>query len=453
VIFIQNIEILSDTQSEAGIIATLIAHPDFLLYSEQMKPNYFLDTTNACLFWAISELYKQNITNIDAYNLISTIDSNKAIKKQIGEEVTTENIKDILSLSVYIARDTSEEYKKLVSNVSDFAFKRKLHKDLTLCQNDCFKEDYDISELQKKVQKRLDDVSVNFITSEIKSFKEIVNDLWEETTKRFTVTNDGGYSSKFPSAMEYFSYEPNELVLCAAPRKRGKSMFSLNESVDKLRKGLGVIYIDTELTDRLFNERLVSHLSQVEFKRLKRGLFNGEEAERIKESLIWIGKQNFYHIHMTTWDKDKLYLICKKLKRDCNTTFFVYDHLKSTNSTDSSQSYHELGNKVNFLKDTICGELGYAGLCLSQLNRAGDIGDSYKIEQEVSTVLNLFKKTEEEIARDGNECGNYKLFVKANRNGNEMDDVANDFIDLMFRGNLCDFSEAKQHTVPKTPFD
>ncbi len=450
---IQNIETLSDTQSEAGIIATLIAHPDFLLYSEQMKPNYFLDTTNSCLFWAISELYKQNITNIDAYNLISTIDSNKAIKKQIGEEVTTENIKDILSLSVYIARDTSEEYKKLVSIVSDFAFKRKLYKDLTLCQNDCFKDEYPITELHKKVQKRLDDVSVSFVTSEVKSFKEIVNDLWQETTQRFTITSDGGYSSKFPSASEYFTYEPNELVLCSAPRKRGKSLFSLNEAVDKLRKGLGVVYIDTELTDRLFNERLIAHLSQIEFRRLKRGLFDEDEAQRIKDSLLWISNQTFYHIHMTNWDKDKLYLICKKLKRDFNTNFFVYDHLKSTNSTDSSQAYHELGNKVNFLKDIICGELGYAGLCLSQLNRAGDIGDSYKIEQEVSTVLNLFKKTEEEIMRDGKECGNYKLFVKANRNGNEMDDVSTEFIDLLFLGNLCSFSEAKQHSAPETPFD
>jgi len=450
---INKIENLANTQAEAGIIATLIAHPDFLLYSEQLKPNYFFDTTNSCLFWAITELYKAKITTIDGYNLITVIDSNKAIKKKIGEEITPDNINVILSLSEYIARDTSEEYKNLVNIVSELAFKRKMFNDLEVCRNQCFKEDCTVSDLHKTIQSKIDDAAVNFITSEVRPFTEIVYELWEETKSRFNITTDGGYSSKFPSANEYFTYEPNELVLCAAKRKRGKSIFALNEAVHKLRNQIGVIYIDTELTDRLFNERLIAHLAQVEFKKLRRGQFTDEEAIRIKDSLKLMTKVTFYHLHMPTWDKDKLYLIAKKLKRDKGTTFFVFDHLKTTSSVDSSQAYHELGGKVNFLKDIICGELGYAGLALAQLNRAGDIGDSFKLEQEVSTVINIEKKTDEEIATHGRECGNYKLFVKANRNGNEMDDIETDYIDLMFYGNLCSFSEAQQHEVPQTPYD
>lgn len=134
---INKIENLANTQAEAGIIATLIAHPDFLLYSEQLKPNYFFDTTNSCLFWAITELYKAKITTIDGYNLITVIDSNKAIKKKIGEEITPDNINVILSLSEYIARDTSEEYKNLVNIVSELAFKRKMFNDLEVCRNQC----------------------------------------------------------------------------------------------------------------------------------------------------------------------------------------------------------------------------------------------------------------------------------------------------------------------------
>ena len=154
---------------------------------------------------------------------------------------------------------------------------------------------------------------------------------------------------------------------------------------------------------------------------------------------------------MTSWDKDKIYLICKKLKRDENTTFIVYDHLKTTNSADSSQGYHELGGKVNFLKDIICGELGYAGLCLAQLNRTGDIGDSFKLEQEVSTVINLVKKTEDEIMRDGADCGNYKLFVKLNRNGEQMSDPETEYIDIFFDGNICTFKQAGQHNKTELP--
>lgn len=355
-------------------------------------------------------------------------------------------------MSEYIARDTAQEYKKLVDTVSELAFKRRIFKDLDSCKNDCFKEDCTISDIHKTIQKKIDDATVNFVTSDVKPFGDIVFDLWKETTSRFDVSGESGYCSKFPSAKEYFTYEPNELVLCAAKRKRGKSLYALNEATHKMNSGIGVVYIDTELTDRLFNERLLAHLSQIEFKRLRRGTFDQNEAQRIKDSLIWISKQTFYHLHMPIWDKEKLYLIAKKLKRDKNTTFFVFDHLKTTDSLDSGQAYHELGRKVNFLKDVICGELGYAGLALSQLNRSGDIGDSFKLEQEVSTVINIEKKTEEEILVHGKQCGNYKLFVKANRNGNEMDDIATEFIDLMFLGNLCSFEEAEQHPQNPSPF-
>jgi len=52
-----------------------------------------------------------------------------------------------------------------------------------------------------------------------------------------------------------------------------------------------------------------------------------------------------------------------------------------------------------------------AVLAGAQLNRGNEIADSYKIEQYASTVLNIIPKTEEELIRDGENCGNYKLFV------------------------------------------
>lgn len=449
----RTIEQLFDIQSEAGIVATLISHPDFILYSEQLKPDYFSDSTNSCLFWAISELYHQNIKNIDAYNLMVTIDTNKWKRKEIGEDLSIEYIKSILSLSTFVARDTPEEYKRLVSIVSDLACKRKLYKDLEICKNECLKEEHNISDVHKLVQKKIDDVATDFITSDVVPFGDIVMQLWEETTSRFNLVKGEGYNSKFQCAYNYFSYEPNELALLAAKTKVGKSVYALNECVHKLQNGIGIIYIDTELTDRLFNERMLAHLCQIEFQDIKHGTFNEEQAKEIIKNLKWITSQNFYHLHMPTWDKEKLFIIAKKLKRERNTTFFIFDHLKTTNSSDASIAYHELGSKVNFLKDVICGEVGYAGLALAQLNRTGDIGESFKLEQEVSVVLNLFPKTEEEIMRDGKECGNYKIFVKANRNGNKMDDPSTEYLDIMFWGKYCSIEDAKQHESKTSPFE
>lgn len=422
------------------------------MYSEQITEDSFFDTTNGCLFTAISELYSSKIENVDAYNLMTAINGNLKLKKQLGEDFTVETITDIISFSVHIARHTSSEYMKLVDTVVNFAFKRRLHKDLVKCQLDCFKDEISIADLHKSVQDKIDEATVSFVTSDVKPYKDIVGDLWAQTQERFNITGDSGYASKFVAAREYFTYEPGELVLVSAKRKRGKSMFALNEAVHKLQSGIGVLYIDTELQDRLFNERLLAYLSGVEFKNLRKGSFSAEQRADIEKAIKFVKKANFFHVHMPRWDKDKLYLLAKKLMRNYGTTFVVFDHLKTTDSKDASTAYHELGSKVNFIKDILCGELGYAGLTLAQLNRSGDIGDSYKLEQEVSTVANLEKKTEDEMIRDTKECGNYKLFVKANRNGNEMDDIENEYIDLMFRGNICSFEEAKQHSAPPDPF-
>jgi replicative DNA helicase len=452
VIAIKDVNELCDIQSEAGIIATLINHPDYVLYSDKLKQESFFDETNGCLFQAISKLFNNGIETIDTYNLNQTIKNDQSLSRFLDKDFTKDQLAEIINYSIHISRNSAQEYNGLVESVLGYAFKRKIFRELEKSKIRCFDNKMSISDLHSEIQSSIDEVTVNYVSQDIKPYKDIVEKLWEETKARFSVVSNG-YGSKFSRADEYFVYEPNELVLLSAKRKKGKSIFSLNELVDKVTKGIGVLYIDTELDDRLFNERLLAHFSKVEFKDLKRGNFSKEQEKDIEKAVKYIKTLNFYHIRMTKWDKDQIYLLAKKLKRTMGLTFLIYDHLKTTESKDTGAAYHELGNKVNFLKDTICGELGYAGLCLAQLNRSGDIGDSFKLEQEVSTVLNLEKKTEEEIMRDGRNCGNYKLFVKANRNGTEMDDIADEYIDLMFYGNICNFTQAEQHKRKETPFE
>ena len=40
--------------AEAGIIATLLNNPEFIFYSEELKPNHFVYHQNGNLYYAIS---------------------------------------------------------------------------------------------------------------------------------------------------------------------------------------------------------------------------------------------------------------------------------------------------------------------------------------------------------------------------------------------------------------
>ncbi len=435
---------LSDIQSEAGVIATLISNPEFILYSDQLTPRHFYNILNGCVYWGISELYKSNITNIDAFNLLNVINTNKAVRRQLGDNLNQDSINDFLNLSKNVARKSIEEYNKLVSIVLNYAFKRKMVESLNTATNLCF-EDNDGVELYKATQSKLEDITAEYVETGMQLFSQKAKLIWEESREKLQRGETVGYTPFISELGNYFQYSSGELILYAGKAKQGKSLFALNEAVNLLRQGVGVLYIDTELRDDLFLFRLISHLAKVPFNRVKNGNYDEESQRRIDLALKWIDKQNFYHYFLPGCSQEQLFITAKTHRLKCNTEFIIYDHVKSSQSKDSSAAYYELGSRVGFLKDQICGTLQYGGICLAQLNRSNDIGESFKIVQEVSAAVWLNKKSTEEFMQYGKECGNGKITVKYNRLGQQVNDDDSDFVDVDFDGNFCSYRNVVQH--------
>ena len=120
-------------QSEAGIIATLLNHPEFSFYSENLRPNHFSDEQNAYLYYAICRLAKSNIEKIDAYNILNVLNAKEATKRVAGQ-FTVASLNELIEISQSIARETIEEYQLLVSNVLEKAFRREMYSKLEECQ-------------------------------------------------------------------------------------------------------------------------------------------------------------------------------------------------------------------------------------------------------------------------------------------------------------------------------
>ena len=130
--------------------------------------------------------------------------------------------------------------------------------------------------------------------------------------------------------------------------------------------------------------------------------------------------------------------------------FSIYDYIKS-NVTSSSENYNVLGQKCDFLKNNVAGELNIAMLAGAQLNRQNQVADSDKLERYVSTSIFWRDKTSEELAKDGLDCGNFAATVDLNRNGEMMDEE--DYVDFKFDGNKMRIVQAeKQHSKNETPF-
>lgn len=442
---------MSDNQAEAGVIATLVYHPEFILHTDYLRPSYFYNVENGCIYWAVEQLYKNGVETIDALNITNMLNSDKAVKKKI-EEYNLSDMQKFISACQYACRNTLEEYKLLVNNVVTMSFKRSLNRAVTEIQSFCFNSECDLAKLNALVNDKINKLTEQYMVSnEIELFGSKVDGLWDEIKSRVTDNGIYGIPSKFPTLTNYFTYEQGELVLLKARMKRGKSAFFLNEAIHKLKSGVPTLYIDTEMQDRLFFERMLANLTGIEVKRIKTGRYTEEEGKLIEKTNEWIKKQPFVHMYLPQTTDDEIYAINKILKYKMGLEFLIYDYIKSDNAS-SSDNANILGQKTDFLKNRIAGELNLAVLAGTQLGRTNMVADSDKIERYISTSVLWREKTVEELQNDGLDCGNFAMTVDLNRNGESMQE--DEYISMAFDGNRMRIEEAKkQHKRNDNPFN
>lgn len=439
-------EDINSLESESGVIASLIHNPEFSFYSEYLLPNHFVNKENRCVYTAICDLAKKGITTIDPYNIIEDLNSSEATRKY-AEILSVEKLQELMDMSEVIARNTVEEYKLLVNNVMDAAFRRDTYQRLEECQALCV--DRSAENIEQQIYNAIDNVMTEFsTTNDIPPYQDVVDDCWKEIVER----QQEGYSgipTKFPTLNEYVTLEKGELILFGAEPKEGKSMMLLNEAVDLLKQDKAVLYLDSELSTRLFTARLIAHLSGVKYRDLTSGNYTADDAERINKSIEWIKTRKFTHIYIPLFDKQSIFTAIKKVHHTQGLDVLIVDYFKGQDYGDAFDVYRELGGLVNMIKNQVCGDMGIAGLGAIQTTATGKAADSVRIVRNASTLILIQSKTPEEIEEDGEECGNKKLRVVYNRNGMQM--TRDEYISVRFDGNRVLYEECKQH-IPNLPY-
>ena len=439
-------EDINSLESESGVIATLIQHPDFIFYSEQLLPTHFTNKENKCMYMAIRNLTRKGIFTIDPYNIISYLNSSEATKEFAGV-LSIDKLNELMEMSDVLVRHTVEEYKMLASNVLDAALRRNAFQKLQECEELCTKDS--IEDIEQKIYNAIDDLMLEYSTAnEVPQYKDVIDGCWEEIKSR----QGNGYAGipfKFNTLNEYATIEPGELFIFAAEAKQGKSMMLLNCAIDLLKQDLAVLYLDSELNTRLFTARVLAHLSGVEYKKLTSGAYSEEESERIEQAREWMKTRKFTHIYIPMFDQQSIYSAVKKVYHTQGIDVLIVDYFKGSGDGDAFDSYQELGRFVDLVKNKICGDMGICGVGAAQATVNGKVADSAKIGRNASTIALIQDKTPEEMEADGAECGNKKLRVILNRNG--MQHASGEYIDLQFDGNHILYEEAKQH-IPQTPY-
>lgn len=424
------------------MVATLIAEPNMLNFIENLKGDDFTDRANGVIYDAICRLKDQEIQQVDAFNITASITGDGKLQKRAEGCLTPDVISQIVDNAKFLARGTSEEFVLLVNNVLAMAYKRKLYRDLNAAQTRVLSAK-SITDIQRDVSDILDSAADNYINgADIPKIGDQLDEIMQKIEAK-QGTGRGYVFECVPQLNNYVTIDKNEMLTFLAPMKSGKSIMLMDTAIDVIRQGGKCIYLDTEMTDALFTQRLIAYYSQVPVQHIRRGNYTDDEQRRVELALEKIKGLELYHKYIPIYTSDEIYGYVKTMKRKCGCDVLFFDYLKPSASTDAYGTYAELGNLTNVLKNRIAGDLDMAVVSACQASRNGGIADSVRIAQYSSAVIKMERKDYADFK--ANEAqGNYRFTVLYNRLGEQMQE-GEQWIDATFFGNYAKFQECEQH--------
>jgi replicative DNA helicase len=102
-------------------------------------------------------------------------------------------------------------------------------------------------------------------------------------------------------------YKGNELTVWCGLSKTGKSAVLINHARKlSVEDGIPGLYIDTEMTDREQEDRLLASISSVPYEEIVNGMFardtdyglGANKIAKLKEALQKVKQAKLYHIYM-----------------------------------------------------------------------------------------------------------------------------------------------------------
>jgi replicative DNA helicase len=406
-----------------------------------LKPKQFADQANAYIYYAIGELVKKNVTKIDAFGITQILALRKSTEDAL-KYITPESINDLIEAAPIVARSAKEEYRILVDNVRNKAFAREALAKLAYCQGLCHKED--IESLPSSIYKEIESLVFQYQrVDDVILFCDQVDTLWKEEQE----TETTGEITDFPikEINRYCKMERGEALVVSAQEKRGKSILLMNIMTHFLKLGMGGITIDTEIKTKQFYRRLLAHIGQVEYHKIRDKTYDKVELERLKSANTWLKGTRFIHKYVPVLDDDILLGLVKKAAHTHKIDLVILDYLKANgeNSMDAFKNSMALGKTLDLMKNVIAGDMNLYALTAVQATENGGVAFSKNIKRNCSSLMYLERKTKQQIVADGGlEYGNMTMNVQTNRNGEIMGD--DDYISLMFKGNLCTFENCLQ---------
>ena len=443
---------VSDEQCEQALLSSLINY-GFDSYHDiaaiGINSNTFTKPTNQILYKCLEFLFeKRDVKEID-HPLI--IDSAKCLgyEKWINEEHVREYIEEVSSIKTKL--DNAGKFAKKVRKIE---VANNIAKGLEEAQERIAEltGDESLGEIFGLIESKLSNLA-GFLSDSSEDPINLADKIREHINQ---LANDPVDQMGLPTGFPIFDkcigggLRKHAITIIGARPKCGKSTMCKNMAYNVAKRGIPVLYLDTEMETSDQMNRLVSSVADVTIDDIESGKFaeNPIYNQNVDDAVEEIKTVSFRHKNIAGMPFESQLAIIRKwlirnvgLDKDgkAKDCLLVYDYIKMMDTSELSkgiQEYQALGFLVTGLQNYAV-KYDIPILAAVQLNRDGIsaedtsvIGGSDRIAMYGSSISLLKWKTPEEMESENFSWGNQKLVPLISRYGAQMDQ--GDYINVCF---------------------
>ena len=446
--------------NEAAIIACVLKEPtNFFEVESKMGDGDFLTSHNRALWIIIKGLMREELATLDASAILTQSSAMNMDDKIGGYDYVNalfDKSVDPNNIEFYIKKviDASTKFKiiKASTEIQDLTDQNRILSSDTL----------DAETIVGHAQERFLQISVesNKGTDAV-DISEGLAELVEEA--KSAPTKVRGLETGFPLLdVAINGLEPGTLTVLGARPKAGKSATLMNMAKHMAyQTDHPILYLDTEMSTKEQQFRLLAILSGVPEKEIKNGTYatNPEWDHAVDEALQIARSGKILHKYYPDFTAEGVSALTRKYKHQHNIGCLIFDYIKLPDADlqqiGKVKEYQALGYLCVALKN-LAGQLEIPVLTAAQIGREGankghvtatDFADSDRILRYANTLLGLapktkdeMKKLEEQYGRDAAiAMGTHRLQILDTRAG------GTNFggIDMYFRKQILTMQESR----------
>jgi len=299
--------------------------------------------------------------------------------------------------------------------------------------NEILRDAYDqvgpADELLHQATGKMLDVAERGVTGRVYGMDKILEETFDRIDQRQTRggSSISGISSGYPDLDEVTAgFQNSEMIIIAARPSVGKTAFALNLirniSVDEK---LAVLFCSLEQSRVEIVERLLCSHARVDAQKLRKGLMNAEDMERLIASSGVMRNAKIFIDDSPGQGMLRIAANARRLKLRNNLKMVVIDYLQLIEPENRRDPRQEQVAQISRRLKGLARELSIPVIALAQVNRSSedrqdhkprlsDLRESGSIEQDADTVMLLHRP---ERFEPGQHEGLTEVIIGKQRNG------------------------------------